>query len=138
MKRFMILNHPVARTEFGQKESKTGNWIEYKPEYEEAEKMKNIIEKVFNIAVETPELNINNYDEDQVNELNEALIEIVKITGEYEDTCLYEETRNKLPNNRIEYISACGFRYVKMNSPSNRLVSGEIKCTKCHKEIKVK
>lgn len=44
-----------------------------------------LIEKIKEIAMTAPELNMNNYDEDQVDDLNNAMIEIGCLLSQYFD-----------------------------------------------------
>ena len=50
------------------------------------------------------------------------------------DKCLYKLTGTKLPYNRAEYKSECGFLYVRMDGPDNKPIEGDL-CMKCHKPV---
>lgn len=43
------------------------------------EKSKEALEKIFKLAIDAPELNMANYDENQVRDLNNAMIEIYHV-----------------------------------------------------------
>lgn len=85
------------------------------------EKLKETIQKIFEIAINAPELNMANYDENQVIDLNNAMIEIYNLA----EGVLTSKDASALPIPNVSKY-ACEHTFEVSND-------GEVKyCTKCN------